>query len=195
MKTKMGKYLCEFAPDNPRATAEGYVYTHVLVAEQTLGRYLTKDECVHHIDTVKYNNEPSNLMVFKTKADHSAFHHGVEAVLDGDVWYCPDKRVNNKELCPVCKKNYKEAEAEMCIDCWKASQRVFVKDSDVQRPDRSVLKDKIKTTSFLKIGKEYNVSDSAIRKWCKYYGLPFRTHDIALLSDEDWENECFNSTK
>lgn len=34
MKTKMGQYLCEFAPDNPRATKEGYVYTHVLVVEK-----------------------------------------------------------------------------------------------------------------------------------------------------------------
>lgn len=66
MKTKMGKYLCEFVPDNPRATKEGYVYTHVLVAEKKLGRYLTPEECVHHVDHDKYNNDPSNLMIFKT---------------------------------------------------------------------------------------------------------------------------------
>ena len=36
----MGKYLCEFEPSNPRATKEGYVYTHVLVAEKKLSRYL-----------------------------------------------------------------------------------------------------------------------------------------------------------
>ena len=30
----------------------------------------------------------------------------------------------------------------------------------------------IKEKGFLQTGKVYNVSDNAIRKWCKYYNLP-----------------------
>jgi len=36
----------------------------------------------------------------------------------------------------------------------------------------------IKTKSFVNIGKLYGVSDNAVRKWCKYYGLPYRKRDI-----------------
>lgn len=194
MKTKMGKYLCELAPDNPRATEDGYVYTHVLMAEKKLGRYLTSEECVHHIDEDKYNNDLDNLMVFKTKADHSAFHKGVEAVQDGDVWHCPNKRIDNKELCPICEENYKDAKADMCLQCWNKNKHIFVKYgkiTQINRPNRQDLKNKIRKSSFVQIGKEYNVSDNAIRKWCKFYGLPYRSHDIKSLSDYEWENEIF----
>lgn len=191
MKTKMGKYLCEFAPSNPRATREGYVYTHVLAAEKKLGRLLNPEECVHHLDENKYNNELDNLIVFKTKADHAAFHKGVEMVLDGDVWYCPGKKIDNKELCPICNTNYKDEHAEMCIDCWSKLNRMFIKDTNTQLPSREVLKDKIRTSNFVQIGKEYNVSDNAIRKWCIRYGLPSKSSTIRALSDYEWDNELF----
>ena len=49
-------------------------HTHRIVAEQMLGRPLKKGEVVHHIDRNKRNNDPSNLMVFKSQADHAAWH-------------------------------------------------------------------------------------------------------------------------
>jgi hypothetical protein len=195
MKTKMGEYLCEFAPDHPRATKEGYVRTHILMAEKKIGRYLNPEECVHHIDENKYNNSLDNLMVFKTIADHSAFHKGVEAVCEGDVWYCPKKRIYHKELCTICGVNYKYAEADMCIECWNNLNNRFIKNTNIERPSREVLKEKIRTRSFLQVGKEYGVSDNAVRKWCKFYGLPFKSCDIKSLSDDEWNNEYFNNTK
>lgn len=38
----------------------------------------------------------------------------------------------------------------------------------------------IKNISFTQIGKKYNVSDNAIRKWCKFYELPYRKRDIEM---------------
>ena len=49
-------------------------HTHRIVAEQILGRPLKKGEVVHHIDGNKRNNDPSNLMVFKTQAEHAQWH-------------------------------------------------------------------------------------------------------------------------
>ena len=42
--------------------------------------------------------------------------------------------------------------------------------------------------SFLSIGKQYGVTDNAIRKWCKVYGLPYKVSKIKKISDEEWEN-------
>jgi hypothetical protein len=39
----------------------------------------------------------------------------------------------------------------------------------------------IKTKSFKEIGKIYNVSDNAIRKWCKSEGLPYLKSEIKKL--------------
>lgn len=53
-------------------------------------------------------------------------------------------------------------------------------------PTREVLKEKIRTMPFLQIGKEYNVSDNAVRRWCDAYELPRKSSDIKLIPDEEW---------
>src|SRR5690606_20030974 len=54
-----GPYVLVKAPaDHPCATAAGYIRLHRLVMEEKLGRYLTADEVVHHIDHNPANNHP-----------------------------------------------------------------------------------------------------------------------------------------
>lgn len=48
----------------------------------------------------------------------------------------------------------------------------------VDRPSKEKLNELIRSMSFVTIAKEYGVSDKAIVKWCKYYGLPHRKKDI-----------------
>ena len=187
-------YVEIMMPEHPNARSNGTILEHRLMAEKKLGRRLTKEETVHHIDGDRNNNDLDNLMVFKTNSDHSAFHKGAKAVQDGDVWYCPDKGYNNTEICPVCCINYKAKQADMCISCWKTLKYELVYNND-KHPSRDVLKDKIRTTSFTHIGKEYGVSGNAVRKWCKFYGLPFKSHIIKSLSDDEWKNEYFDNTK
>ena len=43
--------------------AGGYVQEHRLVMARKLGRQLTKDETVHHVDGDKQNNDPGNLQL------------------------------------------------------------------------------------------------------------------------------------
>jgi HNH endonuclease len=58
--------------DHPRRDRHNYVREHRLVMEQVLGRYLQPQEVVHHKDGNKQNNDPANLEVFGTNADHLA---------------------------------------------------------------------------------------------------------------------------
>ena len=48
----------------------------------------------------------------------------------------------------------------------------------VERPNKEDLMRMIKEKTFTSIAKEFNVSDKAIVKWCKYYGLPYRKKDL-----------------
>lgn len=48
----------------------------------------------------------------------------------------------------------------------------------VERPSCETLLRDIYEMSFVKVGEKYGVSDNTIRKWCKYYKLPYRKKDI-----------------
>lgn len=74
-KTLKGGYVMIFLPENNMADNHGYVAEHRLVAEQCLGRYLTSEEVVHHINGIKTDNRPENLYVFENNSKHTEFHH------------------------------------------------------------------------------------------------------------------------
>jgi hypothetical protein len=52
----------------------GAVHIHRIVAESFIGRKLSKDEVVHHIDNDKKNNHPSNLVIFPSQQMHAICH-------------------------------------------------------------------------------------------------------------------------
>lgn len=65
---------CLYLPNHPRSHRNGYVYEHIVIAEQSLGRPIEADEVVHHIDNDPTNNDPSNLHVFTSQAEHMRHH-------------------------------------------------------------------------------------------------------------------------
>jgi uncharacterized protein (DUF1330 family) len=62
-----------YVPDHPKANNRGYVLRARYVMEQYLGRYLTSDEEVHHINGNKTDDRIENLVVL-SKSDHAKLH-------------------------------------------------------------------------------------------------------------------------
>lgn len=63
-------YMQIYSPEHPMRTKLGYVAEHRLVMETKLGRYLLRSEVVHHIDGDPLNNNPDNLGLFASNAEH-----------------------------------------------------------------------------------------------------------------------------
>lgn len=63
-------YVRVQAPMHPKANTWGYVYEHILIAERETGRPLERDEIVHYVNGIRWDNSPSNLQVM-TKFEHS----------------------------------------------------------------------------------------------------------------------------
>jgi len=68
-KTKKGYILC-FEPEHPNKNSGSRIFEHRLVMEKKLGRYLTKNEIVHHLNRKKDDNRIGNLYLVKSIKEH-----------------------------------------------------------------------------------------------------------------------------
>lgn len=62
-----GGYVMVRAPGHPRAASRRYVFEHIVVMEQLLGRVLLPNEHVHHKNGRRDDNRPENLELWRTK--------------------------------------------------------------------------------------------------------------------------------
>ncbi len=193
-------YVLRYAPDHPRGFKNswylnGYVYEHILVVEKELGRYLKKSEEVHHLDSIRSNNSPNNLLFLK-KTQHSKLHHWI----DRDCIPVEPKKVKYEEIinskstvliakikrCKYCrfpirkdlnfccnrcskkylkKKGYKSLREK--VEAEKSEKRLKEVGLTKKRLKRHLIKGRTLTW----IGKKYNYSGNGIKKIAKRLGV------------------------
>ena len=73
-ETTQGGYIKIRISGHPYAHRDGYVFKHRYVMEQNIGRYLNKNEVVHHKDGNLENNDITNLQLFEECGSHIRFH-------------------------------------------------------------------------------------------------------------------------
>lgn len=86
-KHKNNGYIDIYSPQHP-FNRRGYVFEHRLIIEKIIGRYLYRWEVSHHINKIRDDNRPQNLMVFKNTGSHLKFEAGKkiskkEIIFDG----------------------------------------------------------------------------------------------------------------
>lgn len=117
--------------------------------------------------------------------------------LDNLRWVCPNcnqqlettgsknpqrKTFTKKYYCVDCGKEISKGSVR-CINCSAKNKTTPIEEMPVSRDS---LKNLIRTKPFTQIGKIYNVTDNAIRKWCDKFSLPRKKSEINKITDEEW---------
>ena len=168
-------YRVIYRPEHPRAMQndcwKGYVYEHIVIAEKYNGTPLKDDEVIHHLDGVRDNNQYANLLIL-TREQHGRLHAwlnagapGIERFRKNGENSLKSKVVPNR-FCMRCAETLQDKQQTFCSDaCYNMYNR------RVERPSKTQLEADIKNMSIVKVGSKYGVSDNAIRKWMKSYGI------------------------
>lgn len=113
---------------------------------------------LHHIDGDRDNNNLSNLQILCPNCHALTDNYrGRKPKIKSRV----HRKANN-----VCKCGQRILDNSInCTTCF------HIKDRKVERPAKDDLITLIQQKGYLQVGKMFGVSDNAVRKWIKYYGL------------------------
>jgi len=161
MKTvrRIGGYVLIYRPEHSKAMRsknwDGWVYEHIVIAEEDIGRPLREDEDVHHLDLNKANNAPKNLLVL-TKSQHGKLHRWLSSIKYVKTSF-EDKR------CEVCAKPLMLKQKNYCsVSCTLAGYKIKSKMHGVEKADVLL---KLKERPMNSVCKDYNISDNGLKKW------------------------------
>lgn len=161
-------YILIYMPTHPRSFSsgsfKGYLYEHILVAEELMGRPLISGEVVHHLDKNRTNNSPENLLVI-----FGSMHTKLHSWLNKNI-VTPSKEYEERMLagcirCKVCQKPINGGFIYCSATCSQTGS------SKYDKPTKEFLEKIVWEKPTTEIAKDFNVSDTAISKLCKQFGI------------------------
>jgi HNH endonuclease len=148
------------------------IYIHREVAKDFLNRPLLPGEVVHHIDENKSNNQPENIIVFKTKADH-ARHHKLSAdkqelfLLADGAYICRQKPSKRCSVCSIAFVPVRKSQKFCCHSCAAKSKQPIKNLNEVVDLHKAVWNKPVS-----QISKSMNISDRGLLKRCEKHNIP-----------------------
>jgi hypothetical protein len=151
------------------------VYYHRHIASIKEGRWLDTNEHVHHIDGDRTNNAPENLEIMSA-SEHSKMHNPKP----------PTK------VCPICGAEFLPGRSSVVHCSHKCAQISSIKLDGLTKQELEYL---IWTRPFTLLAKQFNCSDTGVRKWAIRLGCvlppPYFHSKVKVLKDKLVEYDKF----
>ena len=151
-------YLCFYDKEHPLATkaCQYRIFLHRHIASLKVGRWLSTEEQVHHIDGNKLNNNPDNLEVL-TCSEHAKRHKGELPIA----------------ICKVCGKEFKARGKVNNYCSYECTHKSSVKNKEITK---EILDELIPKHTWMYLGELFGYSDVGIKKRAKALGcnIPIR---------------------
>lgn len=201
VKNRLQLYNIDYShfthPSPIKRNEENIFIKNSTASQQTLRRWYKKGEYSEYKCSICGQEPEWNGKELTLILDHINGHNH-DHRLENLRWVCPNcnqqlettgykamrtnniQKIEKKYYCIDCGKEIGYG-SQRCVECSNIASRI------VERPSREELKSKIRYQSFSALGKEYNVSDNAIRKWCIAYNLPSKKKEINLFTNKEWE--------
>lgn len=97
----------------------------------------------------------------------------------------PQRKIFAKKYyCVDCGKEISKSTSIRCFSCEMKQRVIPLEEMPVTREE---LKQLIRTQPFTQIGKKFQMTDNAVRKWCDKFNLPRTKKEINSYSDEEWD--------
>ncbi len=172
MRTNRDGYVIVYAPNHFQSNKHGYCAEHRMVMADHLGRRLSSDELVHHINEIRSDNRIENLQL-TNRAEHQKLHKRTTICkICGAPERCRGLCANHysasvsKDKCKKCGASVwvdARSPKQLCRSCAMTGEgngRAKLTERDVKaiRKERSKL-----GTSFPKIAKKYGVTKTMAR--------------------------------
>jgi hypothetical protein len=136
------------------------------------------------IDAIKDSRSVREILLKVGLSDHGANYKRIKILAEKNEIELPSI-INDPRYCVDCGKKI----SKNCTRCQECENLNRKKNGLENRPvTRDELKSLIRITSFTNIGKQFNVSDNTIKKWCIKFNLPSKTKDIKQYSDDEWNS-------
>ena len=163
-KDKTLGYLVFYDMDHPLSDKNGKIYYHRHIASLKIGRWLEKEEFVHHVNEDRSDNRLENIEI-TTRSNHALIHqiNRFEKLnKDGNV----SRSKFITKICERCGIEFPGDRGEkFCSEnCCRLSSRKF-------NLTKEQLKELVWMLPMTKIAEMLGVSDKAIKKRCISFGI------------------------